>query len=49
MKEKTILIRARVVQTQEKMLTVKLDDGFANLETHVHQDNVLPDPLSPTA
>lgn len=43
MNDKTILIRARVISKQEKTYTVRLEDGFGNTETVVHQDAALPD------
>ena len=37
-----IYVRARVVRQQEKVLTVRLDDGFADHEVPVHQDFASP-------
>ena len=38
-----IYLRARVITRQDKCLTVRLDDGFANAEAQVHIDNALPE------
>lgn len=37
---RTILIRATVIEQQDKLLTVKLDDGFGNITTPVHEDQL---------
>ena len=49
MGDKTVLIRAVVVRQQEKILTVRLQDGGGNAEVVVHQDAALPAPNAPTA
>ena len=35
---KTVLILGEVVREQGEVLTIKLDDGFGNVEVVVHKD-----------
>lgn len=35
------MIPARVVQKQDKVITVRLDDGFANAEVVVYEDKLV--------
>lgn len=43
MEEKTILIRARIIRKDDKVITVRLIDGFAQVETPIHADMVIED------
>jgi hypothetical protein len=37
-----ILIKAEVLSQEEKVLNVRLEDGFGNAMVVVHKDNALP-------
>lgn len=38
MTERFVYIKARVVREQDHVLTVRLEDGFANAEASIHKD-----------
>ncbi len=40
MENQIVTIRATVIRQQEDVLTVRLEDGFANAEVPVHKDSV---------
>ena len=34
-------IRATIIREQEKVITVRLDDGFGQAEVQVHKENIV--------
>lgn len=40
-KNAAVMIPARIVHKQEKVVTVRLDDGFANVEVVVYEDKIV--------